>query len=118
MPQPANEHHARAPIVLWKTDPAYTSEARRAGVEGRVNLSATVGVDGRAFEIGVVRGLDGGLDRQAVKAVRKWQFAPAVSGDRPVPCCVTIAVEFRLPAQKNQTTSSPTRLALRHNRPR
>jgi TonB family protein len=44
----------------------------------------------------VVRPLGHGLDEQALKAVMKYRFRPAVKDGVPVPVMVTVAIMFRL----------------------
>jgi outer membrane biosynthesis protein TonB len=45
----------------------------------------------------VVRGIGYGLDEQALKAVMKYRFKPAMKeGSVPVPVMITVEVNFRL----------------------
>ncbi len=85
-----------APSVAQKVDPQYTEEARQAKISGPVMLSITVGVDGMAHDISVIRGLDSGLDRKAVEAVQQWHFNPGKLKGEPVPVLATIEINFRL----------------------
>ena len=84
------------PRVLYKIDPEYTEEARAAKVAGTVLLSVTVGADGLAHDINVVRELDGGLDVKAVEAVEKWHFQPGTMNGEPVAVRAQIEINFRL----------------------
>jgi len=78
-------------------DPQYTDEAREAKLQGTVTLQVLVGVDGRAAQIRLVRGIGLGLDDRAVQSVRGWKFIPARDAShRPVPSWVTIEAIFRL----------------------
>ena len=54
--------------------------------------------DGTAGSIRVVRSLDStfGLDQEAMKAARQWQFAPGTRFGQPVPVLVTIEIVFTL----------------------
>ena len=85
-----------APVLLHKVHPKYTSEAQDAHIEGTTVLSAEVWPDGATHNIRVVRTLDPGLDRQAIKAVSKWKFRPGVKDGAPVKVAVTLEVNFRL----------------------
>jgi TonB family protein len=85
-----------APSVLQKVDPQYTEEARQAKISGPVLLSITVGADGMAHDISVVRSLDSGLDLKAVEAVQQWHFNPGTKAGEPVPVRATIEINFRL----------------------
>jgi TonB family protein len=83
-------------VDQYTTPPLYSDEARGFGIEGKVALEVTVGVDGRAKELQVVRGLGFGLDQNALVAVRDWHFVPARRGGRPEQSQVRIDVEFSL----------------------
>ena len=78
--------------------PQYTAQAMRAKVEGRVLLECVVLPDGTAGSIKVLRSLDSsfGLDQEAIKAARQWQFAPGTRFGQPVPVLVTIEIAFIL----------------------
>ncbi|HEX4274217.1 MAG TPA: M56 family metallopeptidase [Bryobacteraceae bacterium] len=85
-----------APAVVWKMDPAYTPAASQAKVQGQTLLDLVVGPDGTARDVVVVRGIDAGLDNNAVQAVRQWRFKPATRNSRPVAVTAKIEVNFRL----------------------
>src|ERR1700736_3209040 len=65
-----------APVVLYKVDPEYSEEARKAKYSGTVVLQLIVDATGKAREIHVVRSLGLGLDEKAIEAVNKWKFRP------------------------------------------
>jgi periplasmic protein TonB len=70
----------------------------RAGIKGSVLLEAVVDVDGRVAAIHIARSLDelNGLDEQAVRALEKWQFTPALKDGEPVPALITFEAMFTL----------------------
>jgi TonB family protein len=90
------EDGVTAPQVLTKIEPQYTDEARDAGIQGSVLLSGVVEVDGALHELKIVKGLDAGLDANAILAVSNWQLKPAEKNGNPVPVSVKIEVNFRL----------------------
>lgn len=78
-------------------DPLYSDEARKIKVQGSVILSVLVGADGRARDIRVISGLGMGLDENAIKAVRSWQFIPAKDASQhPVASWIKVETVFRL----------------------
>jgi TonB family protein len=80
---------------IQKTDPEYTEEARVAELEGTVVLRGTIGEDGFAHDLEVLRPLGLGLDEKAIEAVRQWHFQPnVVTGQIPV--------EFRLSTKQSR----------------
>ena len=85
-----------APQVLYKVDPEYSEEARKAKYSGTVLISLVVGPDGHATGIKVVRSLGLGLDEKAMEAVAKWKFKPGLKNGQAVAVQATIEVNFRL----------------------
>lgn len=84
------------PRVLVKSEPAYTPEAKDAGIEGVVILAIIVGTDGRPRDIRVKKSLDPVLDRNAVAALGGWRFQPAARRGKPVAVRATVEINFRL----------------------
>jgi TonB family protein len=80
---------------ISRTEPEYSEEARLAGLEGTVFLSAVIAEDGSPRDLKVVRPLGLGLDEKAVEAAIHWRFSP--SGSAAAPRTVNIAVDFLLP---------------------
>ena len=84
------------PAVIYKVDPEYSEEARKAKYSGTVLLQLIVDVDGKAKAIKVVKGVGLGLDEKAVEAVQKWKFTPGKKNGSPVAVYATVEVNFRL----------------------
>jgi protein TonB len=85
-----------APTLLYKVEPEYSEEARKAKYQGTVVLYVEVDPTGRAINPKVIRSLGLGLDEKAVEAVRKWKFKPGYKDGKPVTVVATIEVNFRL----------------------
>ena len=85
-----------APVLLYKVEPEYSEEARKAKYQGTVILYVEVTPDGRAVNPRVMRSLGLGLDEKAVEAVKKWKFRPGYKDGKPVTVAATIEVNFRL----------------------
>jgi periplasmic protein TonB len=85
------------PACAFCPYPTYTDEARHGKVQGAVELVVLVGVDGRAQDVRVVKGIGFGLDERAVETVRGWKFVPARDeAKRTVAAWVTVEAVFRL----------------------
>jgi protein TonB len=84
------------PQLLWKTEPEYSEEARKARFQGSVMLALEIDPQGRPRNIRVVRSLGLGLDERAVEAVAQWKFKPGLLNGRPVSAPVSVEVSFRL----------------------
>jgi protein TonB len=85
-----------APAVIYKVDPEYSEEARKAKYSGTVLLSVIVDTEGNARDIRVAKSLGMGLDEKAVEAVMQWRFKPGLKGGQPVNVRAQIEVNFRL----------------------
>lgn len=86
------------PRLLSQVQPKYTRDAMQAKIQGDVELTGVVLVNGTVTELRVVKSLDpcGGLDEEAIKAASAWRFAPAQLDGHPIPVIVTLILSFRL----------------------
>lgn len=85
-----------APVPIFRVEPEYTEEARKAKYQGTVVLYCVVDPDGIVRNIRVARSLGLGLDEKAMEAVRQWKFRPGTKDGRAVPVAAAIEVTFRL----------------------
>jgi len=85
-----------APTVLFKVEPEYSEEARKAKFQGTVVLFVVVDEKGNPTQLRVIRPLGLGLDQKAIEAVEKWKFSPGKKDGKPVAVQATIEVNFRL----------------------
>jgi periplasmic protein TonB len=85
-----------APIPIYKPEPAYSEEARKAKYQGTVVLWIVVDASGAVTDCKVVKPLGLGLDEKAVETVRTWKFKPALKNSTPVAVRVMVEVSFRL----------------------
>ncbi len=95
-PAPPKTRQVTRPVLIYKVEPEYSEEARKAKYQGVVVLAAEVDPAGNTRKLRVVRSLGLGLDEKAMAAAILWRFRPALDGGRPVPYTVTIEVNFRL----------------------
>jgi TonB family protein len=84
------------PVVLYKPEPDYSDDARKAKLQGTVLLEVVVDQDGRPQIRKVLQSLGLGLDEQAIKAVSLWRFKAGTKDGKPVPVLVNVVVGFRL----------------------
>jgi len=84
------------PRLTYHVEPEYNDEARRLKLNGTVLLRFVVGLDGRPQDVTVVRQLGHGLDKQGIKAVRKWRFTPGATGGKPVPVELEAEASFHI----------------------
>jgi len=84
------------PSVVAKVEPAYSEEARKAGLSGTVLISLVVDANGNPQNPKVIKPLGLGLDEKAIEAVKKWKFKPGTKNGTPVATSVKIEMNFRL----------------------
>jgi protein TonB len=84
------------PVPIFRVEPEYSEEARKAKFSGICVLQIVVDERGEPTNFKVVRPLGLGLDEKAIEAVKKWRFKPAMKDGRPVAVLATVEVNFRL----------------------
>jgi protein TonB len=85
-----------SPSLIYKVEPEYSEEARKAKFQGTVLLYVEVDETGKPRNIRVIRPLGLGLDQKAIEAVEKWKFSPGKKDGKPVAVQAQIEVNFRL----------------------
>ncbi len=94
----ASDADVVTPTLSHAENPKYTPDALRARVQGWVTVEAIVSPEGEVTAARVTRSLDRefGLDDEALKVARQWQFRPGTYQGQPVAVRVIIELEFRL----------------------
>ena len=82
-------------MILSKTNPAYPSIARAAGISGTVVLAATISTAGRIENLQVISG-PLMLRKAAIDAVSTWRYRPYLLNNQPVEVETTINIAFTL----------------------
>jgi TonB family protein len=81
---------------VYRPEPPYTEEARKAKLSGVVTLAIVVDAQGNPRDIHIMRSLGMGLDEKAVETVSTWKFKPATRKDVPVAVRMIVEITFRL----------------------
>jgi TonB family protein len=84
------------PTLIFRVEPEYSEEARKARYEGTVVLEAVVRKDGRVDVINLMRKIGFGLDQNAIEALKRWRFRPATKNGVPVDSTLNVEVRFNL----------------------
>ncbi len=84
------------PVPIYKPEPEYSEEARKAKYSGTVLLSLVIDEHGNTRDIHVIRPLGLGLDEKAIEAVARWRFRAAMKAGHPVAVQAQVEVNFRL----------------------
>ena len=76
----------------------YTSEAMQNCIEGKVGLDVVVLADGKVGDVKVTESLDSvyGLDKNAVAAMKQWEFKPGTKDGKAVAVRVHVMINFTL----------------------
>lgn len=98
---------ATAPRAVSKENPTYSEKARRAHLEGVVTLGLEVDDKGNTRDIRVVKSVGGGLDEEAIKAVKRWKFESGTYEGKPVSVRLNVEVSFRLSAPSASAAGLP-----------
>ena len=84
-----------APIPIYKPEPPYTPEAKKAHLNGTIVLWAVIDTKGKVVEVQEKsKPLGKGLDESALKTVRTWKFKPGMRDEVPVPVKVMVEVSY------------------------
>jgi protein TonB len=84
------------PQLIYKMEPEFSEEARKAKYQGVVVLTIEVDSSGHVRNLRVRQGLGLGLDEKAIEAVSRWRFRPAIIDGKPVTTEAVVQVNFRL----------------------
>jgi protein TonB len=80
--------------VLSRPTPAFTAEARVAGVSGKVRVEIVVDEHGRVVSVRVLEGLGHGLDEAALAAARAMTFEAATRCGKPTTATFKVGFTF------------------------
>lgn len=84
------------PVVIHMVTPKYSQEARAAKLSGNVVVSMIVDSEGKVRDVHVLRGVGMGLDENAMEAVKKYKFKPALKDGKPVAVYLNVQVNFKI----------------------
>lgn len=89
-------------------EPPSNEYAQKNGVAGMAMYQVVVGADGKPQQIAVARPIGFGLDENAVAALRKASFQPALKDGKPVPVLLDVVVEFRIYSKLTEAAGRPS----------
>lgn len=94
-------------VLLSKFEPDSTEFAQQCAVAGMAQYHAVVGPDGKVTEVAISRPIGFGLDENAVDAIRKATFRPAMKDGKPVAVMLNLDVPFRIFSKRTNVHSDP-----------
>ena len=83
-------------LLIKKVPPVYPPSALRLGVEGTVELMATISKNGDISQVKVLSG-DSQLTKAATDAVKQWKYKPYLLNGEPVEMQTQVSIIFKVP---------------------
>ena len=83
-------------ITVVQSHIEYPPLALKAGIEGRVIVQFVIDRTGQVLDPQVIRGIGGGCDEEAVRAVLQAKFQSGLQRGRPVAVRYTLPITFRI----------------------
>jgi TonB family protein len=84
------------PLLRKQVQPEYSDDARKARIEGTVEMLVVIRADGSVQFERLQHSLGYGLDQKAIEAVKQWTFVPARKDGRAVPVWISVSVNFSI----------------------
>jgi TonB family protein len=82
--------------LITKVPPIYPVAAKKAGVQGIVELSATISREGVPVELRVISSPSDDLSESSLEAVRQWRYRPTLLNGQPVEIETAVIVNYTL----------------------
>ncbi len=86
------------PKIIKQVQPEYPELARKAGIEGKVVISAVVDENGDVVKAEILSSTNSIFNEPALKAAYKYKFSPAMMKDKKVK--VKVLIPFNFTVQK------------------
>lgn len=83
-------------IAKLQSKVRYPKLAKEAGIEGKVYVKFIINEKGQVVNPRIIRGIGGGCDDAALKAVKTAKFTPGLQRGKPVKVWYTIPIVFKL----------------------
>lgn len=81
----------------------YPEVARLAGIEGRVVVQFVIDERGNVNDPVIIRGIGGGCDEEALRAIKDAKFIPGMQRGRPVKVRYSMPITFSLTVSNNNS---------------
>jgi len=97
-PQELDMTQDASAMALYRSQPNYPTDALVKGLEGWVLLKYDVDTSGALSNISVIDAEPRRVfDREAINALKKWKFKPAVTNGQPIASAAqTVKIEFNM----------------------
>jgi len=93
-PNPAVGGCIGPPLKLRDVPPVYPPALENSGIDGEVEIEATIGTDGRVTNMRVISSPHPDFERSALDAVGAWEFTPTTLNGRTIETRMKVRVGF------------------------
>lgn len=86
------------PKPIKRVPAKYPTEAARDGREGWTRMSFVINKEGRVRDVLLLESSGSAdLDRESIRAVKKWKYSPAIENGKPVEQCMnSVQMDFKM----------------------
>jgi Gram-negative bacterial TonB protein C-terminal len=99
------------PGLVKNVAPGSNDYAQRSEVAGVASYKVILGTDGKPMAVAVYRPIGFGLDENAIAAIRKSTFTPAMKDGKAVMAVFDLAVNFRIYSKRTAEAAPETESA-------
>jgi protein TonB len=82
--------------LVTKITPTYPVAAKKAGIQGVVELAVTISKEGVPVDLRVISSPSDDLSESALEAVRQWRYSSTLLNGNPVEVMTTVIVHYTL----------------------
>lgn len=79
-----------------KVQPVYPVAAKKAAIQGTVEIEATISKDGVPIELRVVSSPSNDLSESSLEAVRQWRYRPTLLNGEPIEVVTMVIINYTL----------------------
>ena len=83
---------------IYRAPPRYPRLAKTRGIEGQVRVAFTINPQGQVQDPKILAADPAGVfEKAALRAIKKWKFAPQVEQDKPTSTLAAVTIVFKMP---------------------
>jgi protein TonB len=95
------------PTLLFAPDPEFNELVRKARISGKITVGLVVDTEGNPQQVHIVNSITStaavknqqaaqSMDEEALKAVRRYRYNPALHDGKPVPYELSVDINFQI----------------------
>jgi len=103
------------PSLITSVEPDSNTYAQASGITGPSLYRVIIGANGEIGDIAVMRPIGFGLDENAVAAIRKATFKPAIQNGQPIATYADLFITFRIYSKRTALAAAAAAANKDHN---